>query len=160
MELKSTDVFLTMKNAQDAGVLSMLPSLKGAQGPGLRFFESLQSDILTKIDLEKLDEVLYYLAPTLHFMADAAHWEPKEFTSTQVFWAMKNLQTMGAFEVYKEPLKVPGEGDRFFAYYQRILVEKIGVENMDKLLFILGQCIGFLASDEAMENVTKGEMLK
>lgn len=157
MELCSSDVFMTVKNAQDAGVLQLFPSLRGEQGPGKRFFESLQSDLLTKLDLEKLDKCLYYLAPTLHFMAEPKHWEPQEFTSDEVFKAVKNLQTMGVFEIPKEKLKVPGAGDRFFEYYQRILVEKIGPENLDRVLFILGQCIHFLASDEAMENM-KGEM--
>ncbi|MBQ9031422.1 MAG: hypothetical protein IJ106_08230 [Parasporobacterium sp.] len=153
MELKSQDVFCTVKNAQDAGVLEMFPSLQGAQGPGLRFFESLQADILKGYDLEKLDLALYHLAPTLHFMADPKHWEPQEFTSSQMFWAVKNLQAMGVFDISNNTLQVPGAGDRFFEYYQKILVEKIGTENLDRLLYTLGQCIAFLASEEAMINV-------
>lgn len=158
MELCSSDVFMTIKNAQDVGIFEMIPSLKGEQGPGKRFFESLQSNLIEKIDLDKLDKCFFYLAPTLHFMANPKHWEPKEFTSNDFFTAVKNLQTMGVFEISKEKLKIPGAGDRFFEYYQRILVEKIGPENLDKLLFILGQCICFLASDEAMENM-KGETM-
>lgn len=157
MELNSSDVFMTIKNAQDFGVLDLLPSIQGEQGPGKRLFESFQSDLLTKLDLEQLDESLYYLAPTLHFMADPAHWAEQEFTSSEMFWAMKHLQEMGVFDIPKEKMKVPGAGDRFFEYYQRILVEKIGVETIDGLLYRLGQCIQFLASEEAMENLKGGK---
>lgn len=157
MELQSSDVFMTVKNAQDFGVLELLPSIPGEQGPGKRFFESFQSDLLTKLDLEQLDQSLYYLAPTLHFMANPAHWEAQEFTSSEMFLAVKNLQTMGVFEIPKEKLKVPGAGDRFFEYYQRILVDRIGVETLDRLLYRLGQCIQFLASEEALENVERSD---
>lgn len=156
MELCSQDVFMTFKNAQDAGVLELLPTMQGEQGPGKRFFESVQRTLVDKLDLKQLDRSLYYLAPTLHFMADPAHWKESEFTSSDLFLAVKHLQTMGVFDISKEQLKVPGAGDRFFDYYQRVLVEKIGTETMDKLLYTLGQCIRFLASEEAMENVERG----
>lgn len=104
-------------------------------------------------DLEALDKLLYNLAPTIRYMADQAHWEPAEFTSDEMFRAVLHLQKMGAFEVYKGTLKIPGAGDRFFEYYQDILVHKIGVETMDQILYTLGQCIRFLATDAAMVNM-------
>ena len=112
----------------------------------------MQKDLLEKLDLKQLDESLYYLAPTLHFLADPAHWNPAEFTYSELFLAVKHLQEMGIFDIPKEKMKIPGAGDRFFEYYQRILVEKVGAETLDQVLFTLGQCIKYLASEEAMEN--------
>ncbi len=152
-ELSSDDVFMVMKNAQDAGLLELLPPVSGEQGPGKRFFESVQKDLLERFDLEALDETLYYLAPTIRFMADRSHWEPEEFTSDDLFTAILHLQKMGAFRVMKVEVDIPGPGDRFFEYIQRILLDRIGVENMERLLTVLGQCIRFLASEEAMENI-------
>ncbi|MCC8150459.1 MAG: hypothetical protein LIO96_03115 [Lachnospiraceae bacterium] len=119
------------------------------------FFESFQRYLLDTFDLKALDQTLCYLAPTFRFLADPAHWEPGEFTSDDMFAAVLHLQKMGVFRVMKTKPQIPGEGDRFFEYYQRILVEKVGVETMDRLLAILAQCIRFLASEEAMENVVK-----
>lgn len=154
MELYSGDVFMTFKNAQDADLLSLLPSFRGRQGPGKRFFESVQKTLLEQYNLEQLDKSLYNLAPVWHFMADPGHWEPQEFTASEFFQAIKNLQTMGVFDITDLSLKIPGDGDRFFEYYQRILVDRIGTENLDRILFTLGQCIRFLATEEAMENIT------
>ena len=91
-------------------------------------------------------------------MADPKHWEPEEFKAEQIFRAVKNLQTMGIFEISKEKLKIPGLGDRFFEHYQEILVRRIGPETIDRALHILGQCIKFLATDDSMVNVTGKEI--
>jgi len=152
MRLDSSDVFSVVKNAQKAGLLKLL-AMKGHIGPGERFFESVQRSLLEKLDLEKLDVVLYHLAPTLCYMTDEEHWEPAEFTSDDMFKAVRNLQRMGAFDVIKANLQLPGSGDRFFESAQAILVEKLGVETLDNILYTLGQCIKFLATDAAMVNM-------
>lgn len=157
MRLDSGDVFHVVKNAQQAGLLDLYPGMNGRIAPGERFFESVQSDLLNKLDLEKLDEVLYNLAPTIHFMADGSRWEPAEFTAEEMFRAVRNLQRMGVFEVSKTHWELPGSGDRYFEYYQEILVNKIGTETLDKLLHTLGQCIKFLATDAAMVNINQKE---
>lgn len=153
MKLDSDDVFNVVRNTQKAGLSKLLPSLDGLIAPGERFFESVQSRLLENIDLEQLDAVLDHLAPTIHYMADEAHWAPAEFTAEDMFRAVRNLQRMGAFEVVGAGPKLPGSGDRFFEYYQAILVEKFGVDTLDELLYTLGQCIKFLATDAAMVNV-------
>ena len=158
VKLTAENIFQTVKNAQDAGILQEFPGLQAKMGPGERFFESLQRDLLDGLDLEKFDQVLYYLAPTFEFMADEEHWKPADFTAEEMFQAVKNLQLMGAFEVKKEKtLKLPGAGDRFFEYYQDLLVHKIGIEKLDWLLHTLGQGISYLATEEAMENYGEGE---
>lgn len=153
MKLDSSDVFYVVQNARKAGLSKILPNIDCLIAPGERFFESIQSRLLEEINLERLDEVLEHLAPTFQYMADKAHWEPSEFTSDEMFRAVRNLQRMGVFEVINTKLKLPGSGDRFFEYYQVILVEKLGVETLDSLLHALGQCIKFLATDAAMVNV-------
>ncbi len=158
VELNSNDVFLVMKHAQEAGLLALLPPVEGEQGPGKRFFESVQKDLLESVDLEALDQVLFCLAPTIRYMADEEHWEPAEFSSDDLFWAFLHLQKMGVFQVVKLTVDIPGEGDRFFEHVQRILLDRIGVENMERLLTVLGQCICFLASEEAMVNVTESSV--
>lgn len=156
--LTAENVFQTVKNAQDAGILQLFPGLQAKMGPGERFFESLQRDLLDGLSLEQLDKSLYYLAPAFEFLADPAHWTPAEFTAEEIFQAVKNLQTMGVFEIRKgNGLHLPGPGDRFFEYYQEKLVHEIGLENLDRLLYVMGQGIRFLASEEAMENVKEGE---
>ena len=152
-ELTAENIFQVVKNAQDAGMLEMFPGLQAKMGPGERFFESLQRDLLDKYDIDQLDLVLYNLAPTITFMADQTHWKPADFTAEEFFQAVKNLQTMGVFEIKREKgLPLPGAGDRFFEYYQDILVRKIGVDTLDQILYTLGQCIGYLATDDALEN--------
>lgn len=154
VQLVAEDVFQVFKNAQDAGLLDLWPGFQAKMGPGERFFESLQRDLLDKLDIDILDQVLYNMAPVIHYMADPAKWEPAEFTAEEMFQAVKNLQIMGLFEVKKEKtLALPGSGDRFFEYYQDILVHKIGVDTLDRILFILGQCICYLASDDALQNM-------
>lgn len=158
VELTAENFFQTVKNAQDAGVLQMFPDLQAKMGPGQRFFESLQRDLLDHTDLGQLDTALFHLAPVFRFLADRDHWEPQEFTAEEMFQAMKNLQTMGCFAIRtEESLRLPGKGDKFFEYYQDILVHKIGVDVLDRLLYTLGQCIRFLSTDEALENTKKGE---
>ncbi|MBQ9023066.1 MAG: hypothetical protein IJ108_04025 [Eubacterium sp.] len=152
-ELTAENIFQVVKNAQDAGMLELFPGLQAKMGPGERFFESLQRDLLDKYDIDQLDLVLYNLAPAIAFMAEQEHWEPAEFTAEEFFQAVKNLQTMGVFEVKREKtLKLPGSGDKFFEYYQDILVHKIGVDVLDQILYTMGQCIGYLATDAALEN--------
>ncbi len=160
VELKAEEVFRTVKYAGEYGLLDSLPTPQAKQGPGLRFFESFQRNLLDMVDLEKLDQALFYLAPAIHFMSEKEHWESADFTSTEMFLAVKHLQEMGVFEISKKKLQIPGAGDRFFEFYQRVFIEKIGVEKMEHLLHTLGQCICFLASEEAMVNVKesrKGE---
>ncbi len=157
VKLDSGDVFRVARNAQEAGLLEPLPSLSGRITPGERFFESVQQWVLEEVDLEKLDEVLYNLAPAIEYMANEAHWEPAEFTAEEMFRAVRNLQRMGVFEVWRTKTGLPGSGDRYFEHYQAILVEKIGVETLDSLLYTLGQCIRFLASEAAMVNVNRTE---
>ena len=152
VKLTAEDLFDAVKNVKDTGLLELFPGLQGEMGPGKRFFESLQADVLEKTDFENLDRTLFYLAPTIRYMADANHWEPSEFTAEEMFQAVKHLQDMGAFDVIAVKLQIPGGGDRFFEYYQDILVHKIGVETLDQTLYRLGRCIKFLASDEALEN--------
>lgn len=154
MQLDSGDVFQVVKHAQAAGVLHILPRLNGRIAPGERFFESIQSNLLEYVDLEKLDEVLYNLAPVIHYMADGEHWIPAEFTSDQMFLAVRHLDQMGVFEVLRLRPGLPGEGDRYFEHCQAFLVDRLGVDTLDRLLHVLGQCIGFLASDAAMVNVS------
>lgn len=152
-ELTAENIFQVVKNAQDAGMLELFPGLQAKMGPGERFFESLQRDLLDKYDIDQLDLVLYNLAPTITFMADQRHWEPADFTAEEFFQAVKNLQTMGVFEVKRERgLELPGAGDRFFEYYQDVLVHKIGVDTLDQILYTFGQCIRYLATDAALEN--------
>ena len=146
------DVFDVVKNAQDVGLLQELPLMQGGYEPGDRYFESIQADLMERVDFEKLDRFLEQLTPAIRFMADPKHWEPAEFTAEEMFLAVKNLQDMGAFEVRRTELSLPGGGDRFFEYYQDILVHQIGVEKLDRILYQLGQCIRFLASDEARTN--------
>lgn len=157
MKLESSDIFKLVRNARKAGLLDMLPAMNGRIAPGDRFFESFQEFLLKEFDLEKLDEVLYHLAPVIRYMADGAHWEPVDFTSDDMFRAVRNLQKMGIFDVLKRPTRLPGSGDRYFEYYQAILVEKIGVETLDRFLHMLGQCIKFLATDASMVNVKAGK---
>lgn len=153
MKLDSGDLFKAARNARRTGTLELIPAMKGRIAPGGRFFESFQSYLLEEFDLEKLDNALFHLAPTIHFMADTAHWEPSDFTGEDMFRAVRNLQRMGVFDVVKTKTKLPGGGDRYFEHYQKILVEKIGLETLDSLLHTLGQCIKFLASEEALKNV-------
>lgn len=153
IKLEAEDVFRAVKNAGDAGLLELLPEPGADQGPGQRFFESLQRDLLDYVDLEKLDKTLFFLAPTIQFLGEQRHWEPADFTSSDMFLAVKHLQEMGVFEILKIRMKIPGHGDRFFEHYQDILVKRFGVEAMDRALYVLGQCICFLATEEAMENV-------
>lgn len=153
MKLNAGELFRAARNAQKAGLLELLPAMNGRIAPGERFFESFQRDLLEKLDLDKLDEVLHYLAPTIRYMADEERWTPEEFTSDDVFRAVRNLQRMGVFEIAKAGLRLPGSGDRFFEYYQAVLTEKIGTERLNSLLHTLGQCIKFLATDAAMVNV-------
>ena len=154
VKLSCDDIFDVIKNAQNAGLLGLIPPMYGEIAPGERFFESFQRDVLEKVDLEKLNYLLFNLAPTIHYMTDASRWKPAEFTAEELFEALRHLQQMGAFEVVQEKMKIPGSGDRFFEYYQEILINKIGTETMDKLLHILGQGIQFLATEAAMVNVT------
>ncbi|MCC8122386.1 MAG: hypothetical protein LIO58_02475 [Oscillospiraceae bacterium] len=153
MRLRADDVFRVARNAQKAGLFALLPSVDGLATPGERFFESMQSRLLENVNLEQLDTVLNHLAPVIHYMADETHWEPVEFTGEDMFRAVRNLQRMGAFEIINTRLEPPGSGDRFFEHYQTILVEKLGVKTLDELLYTLGQCIKFLATDAAMVNV-------
>ncbi|MCC8152627.1 MAG: hypothetical protein LIO96_14620 [Lachnospiraceae bacterium] len=152
-ELKAEDLFDAVKNAQDAGILELLPPMKREIRPGDRFFESFQSYLLETINLEKLDQAFYYLAPTIAYMADPKHWIPEEFTSDEMFLAVLHMQQMGLSDVIRMRSSVPGAGDRFFEHYQDILVNQIGVEKMDRLLHVFGQCIRFLATDAALENM-------
>ncbi len=157
-QLTAENVFQVGKNAQDAGLLEMFPGLRAKMGPGERFFESLQRNLLDDYDMARLDLVLYNLAPAIEFMADPNHWKPADFTAEEMFQAVKNLQLMGAFEVKRESsFTLPGAGDRFFEYYQDILVHKIGAETLDRILYTLGQGISFLATDQALENYREQE---
>ena len=70
IKLDAGDIFRTAWNAQKAGVLELLPLMHGRIAPGERFFESIQSALLEYVDLERLDEVLYSLAPVFRYMAD------------------------------------------------------------------------------------------
>jgi len=160
VKLDSNDVFKVVLNAQKAGLLDKLPAVKGRIAPGERFFESIQQFLLENVDLEKLDEVLHNLAPAIRYMADETHWEPADFTSDDMFRAVRNMQKMGVFNVLKMKTRVPGPGDRYFEYYQAILVEKIGVENLDRYLHILGQCIKFLASEASLVNLNMNAIKK
>lgn len=153
VKLTAEDLFDTIRNAKNTGVLELLLPLHGETGPGKRFFESLQADILEKVNLGNLDQTLCRMAPTIRYMADTCHWEPAEFTAEEMFQAIKHLQDMGVFDILAIRLQIPGGGDRFFEYYQDILVHRIGVETLDKILYRLGQCIRFLASEEALENM-------
>lgn len=155
VKLDSNDLFDAAKNAQTAGVLELLPQMEGRIAPGDRFFESFQAYLLETYDLEQLDNVLYNLAPTIRYMSEEAHWEPQEFAGEEMFQAVKNLQKMGVFELCRNKTKLPGAGDRYFEYYQDILVNKIGVEALDHILHIMGQCIRFLSTDAALENVNE-----
>lgn len=153
VKLDQANVFQVMRHAQKAGLLDLLPPVKYCIAPGERFFESVQSNMLEAIDLEKLDAALYNLAPAIRYMADEAHWEPAEFTSDEMFKAVRNLQRAGVFEISKAKPGWPGAGDRYFEHIQGVLVEKIGAERLDTALHILGQCIKFLASEASMVNV-------
>ena len=153
-KLTAEDVFDVVKNAQDFGLLGELPLMQGGYKPGDRYFESIQADLMENVDFEKLDQTLNLLAPTIHYMADPKHWEPEEFTAEEMFQAVKNLQEMGVFEFYEHKPALPGGGDRFFEYYQDILIHRIGAEKMDRILYQMGQCIRFLASDAALVNVS------
>lgn len=153
IKLDAGDIFRTVRNAQKAGILELLPLMQGRIAPGERFFESIQSALLEYVDLERLDEVLYSLAPVFRYMADEQHWEPAAFTSGELFRAVRNLQEMEALAVWRGCLPLPGSGDRYFEHYQAILVERIGTAALDRLLHTLGQCIKFLAADAAMVQV-------
>ncbi len=153
VKFRTEDLFDVVCHAQNAGLLELCPSMKGEIKPGDRFFESFQRYLLDTYDLEQVDELLYRLAPTIQFMADEKHWEPAEFSAEQMFDAVLHLQQLGFFEVVKPKFELPGSGDRFFEYYQDILVNKVGVEKLEQILHILGQGICFLATDAAMMNM-------
>ena len=153
-KLTAEDVFDVVKNAQDFGLLEELLLMQGGYEPGNRYFESIQTDLMENVDFEKLDRALDLLTPTIRFMANPKHWKPEEFTAEEMFQAMKNLQEMGVFELYKHKPALPGSGDRFFESCQDILVRQIGVEKLDRILYQMGQCIRFLASDAALVNVS------
>ena len=73
---------------------------------------------------------------------------------------MKHLQEMGVFEISKKKLQIPGAGDRFFEFYQRVFIEKIGVGEDGASAAYIGTVYLFSASEEAMVNVKesrKGE---
>ena len=153
VNFSSTDFFYVVKNANDAGILKLLPLMNGKIEPGNRFFESLQKHVLESYDMAAFDQMLYNLAPTIHYMADPVHWEPADFTAEEMFRAVRALQKMGVLDVFLKKWEIPGPGDRLFEYYQEILVHKIGVETLEKVLHTLGQCIKFLATDAALENM-------
>ena len=151
--LAAEDLFQVLKNAQDSGLLDLWPGLQAKMGPGEKFFESLQKKILEEYDIDKLDVFLYNMAPTIRYMSDPVRWEPMDFSSEELFQAVKNLQLMGAFDIKKDTAFVlPGGGDRFFEYYQKALLDQVGIDNLDRMLFQLGQAIRFLATDAALEN--------
>lgn len=157
VEFCCNDLFMATKHAQKAGVLELIPSMPGNLGNGDRFFESFQKFLLEHVNLEKLDTVLYNCAPAIQFMADEQHWVPEDFTAEEVFEAVRNLQRTGAFELTDLKMSLPGGGDRFFEYYQKVLVEKVGMETMDWLLHVFGQFIKFLASDAFTVNLNQKE---
>lgn len=153
----SQDLFAAARNAQKAGILDLLPAVSAKIAPGERFFESWQRLLLEETDLEKLDEVLYNCEPVIRYMADEVQWKPADFTSDDMFKAIRNLQRIGIFDVLKAKTSLPGSGDRYFEHYQSILLEKVGAETLDYALHTLGQCIKFLSSEAAMVNVNAGK---
>ncbi len=157
VEFSCNDLFMAASHAQKAGVLKLIPSMNGQLGNGDRFFESFQKFLLEHIDLEKLDSVLYNCAPAIRFLADESHWAPESFTAEEMFEAVRNLQKAGVFDLACVKLSLPGEGDRFFEYYQAVLVKKFGVETLDWLLGVFGQCIKFMASDAFTVNMNQKE---
>jgi hypothetical protein len=157
MKPEASDLFDAVRNAQKAGLTDLLPAMNGRIAPGERFFESIQSCLQEKVNLEKLDEVLYNCAPVIRHMADESHWTPADFTGDDMFKAVRNLQKMGCFDAIKIKTRLPGDGKRYFEHYQEILTEKIGVETLDRLLHTLGQCIKFLASEESMVNAKSAQ---
>lgn len=157
VELNCSDLFSAARYAQKADLLQLLPAMPGQLGNGERFFESFQKLLLDQVDLEQLDQVLYNCAPAIRFMAEEQHWEAEDFTAEDMFGAVRNLQRAGLFRLIAPSMALPGGGDRFFEHCQRILVDKLGVDTMERLLHTLGQCIKFIASDAFTVNMQQKE---
>ena len=85
VELKAEEVFRTVRICGGIWLAGFPADAAGKTGPGLRFFESFQRNLLDMVDLEKLDQALFYLAPAIHFMSEKEHWESADFTSTKCF---------------------------------------------------------------------------